>query len=95
MLGSAKFINNKLTVTDEKLGVEGKTTAEIKNSTLGFYSSIGLRMYLMSFLSIDSSVGYIYAKFDEKWKSKANENPISGSIDMTKPFFQVSAVIGW
>ena len=95
MLGNAKFINNKLTATDEKLGIESKTTAEIKNSTFGFYSSIGLRMYLMSFLSIDGSVGYIYAKFDEKWKSKANENPISGSIDMTKPFFQISTVVGW
>ena len=51
MLGSAKFINNKLTVTDEKLGVEGKTTAEIKNSTLGFYSSIGLRMLSLIHIS--------------------------------------------
>ena len=52
-------------------------------------------MYLFSFLSIDGSVGYMYAKFGEKWKSKASENPISGSIDMTKPFFQISTVIGW
>ena len=95
MIGKASFVNKKLTVTDQKLGVEGKTTAEVKNSTFGFYSSVGLRMYLFSFLSIDGSVGYIYAKFDEKWQSKANENPISGSIDMTKPFFQISTVIGW
>ena len=63
MYGRAVFMNKKLTASDETLGVESSTTAEITNSAFGFYSWVGVRMYLFSFLSVEGSVGYMYSKF--------------------------------
>lgn len=95
MYGTAMFMNKKLTASDETLGVESSTTAKITNGTLGFLSWVGVRMYVLSFFSIEASTGYLYAKFDDKWKAKNGNTSISGGINMSKPFMRVSAVVGW
>jgi len=95
MYGNVKFMNKKLTVNDETLGVESSTTSEISNGTLGLFNWIGVRMYILSFMSVEGSAGYIYAKFDDKWKAKKGSTSISGGINMSKPFFRIATVIGW
>ena len=95
MYGNAKFMNRKLTVNDETLGVESSTTAEISNGTLGIFNWIGVRMYILSFMSVEGSAGYLYGKFDNTWKAKKGSTSISGGINMSKPFFRISAIIGW
>lgn len=95
MYGKAVFMNKKLTASDETLGVESSTTAEITNSAFGFYSWVGMRMYLLSFVSVEGSVGYMYSKFGDKWKAKKGSSNFSGGINMTKPFLRVAAVVGW
>ena len=95
MVGSAAFMNKKLTATDETLGVESSTTAEVTNSAFGFFSWIGVRMYILSFLSVEGSTGYLYAKFDDSWKAKSGSTSISGDIKMSKPFLRVAAIVGW
>ena len=95
MFGSAAFMNKKLTASDETLGVESSTTAEVTNSAFGFFSWVGVRLYLLPFFSIEGSAGYLYAKFDDSWKSASGSTPISGQIKMSKPFLRVAAVAGW
>ncbi len=95
MYGSAAFMNKKVTATDETLGVESSTTAEVTNGAFGFFSWIGVRMYILSFFSVEGSAGYLYAKFDDSWNASSGSSSISGEIKMSKPFLRVSAVVGW
>ena len=95
MYGKAVFMNKKLTASDETLGVESSTTAEVTNSAFGFFSWVGVRLYLLPFFSVEGSAGYLYAKFDDSWKSASGSTPISGQIKMSKPFLRVAAVAGW
>lgn len=95
LYGKAEFMNKKVTASDETLGVENTTTASITNSAFGLYSWVGVRMYLLSFLSVEGSVGYMYAKFGNQWKAAEGSTNISGGIDLSKPFIRVAAIAGW
>ena len=95
MFGSAAFMNKKLTASDETLGGESSTTADITNSAFGFYSWVGMRMSQLSFVSVEGSVGYMYSKLGNEWKAKKGSSNFSGGINMTKPFLRVAAIVGW
>lgn len=96
MLGKAEFLQRNLEVKTEPFLFSASTQAGTTNSVFGFYSWTGVRMYLGSSLAVEANVGYFRAKFKgDKWKSEGDGNGISGNIDLTRPAFRFSIVIGW
>ena len=95
LLAKAEFIQ-EFTAKTSLFQFSTSTRAGAKNRALGFYSWIGMRMFIRSSLALEGNIGYLRTKFKrDNWKSDGENNGVSGEIDLTRPFFKFGIIFGW
>lgn len=96
LLAQAEFVQKDAEAKTTPFQFSASTKAGIRNTTFGFYSWVGLRFYLGSFLAVEANIGYLRTRFKgDKWKDGDKRSSVKGKIDMTQPFFRFGVVAGW
>ncbi len=98
MIGKTDFSQSptKVPATTTPFQFTTDSEAGMYNRFLAFYAMGGVRYYLLSFLALEGSVGYLNAFFSgDNWKSEGNEINFKSKIDLDKPVANFGIVLGW
>ena len=98
MIGKADFSQTptKIQATTTPFQFTINSEAGMYKRFFAFYAMGGVRFYLLSFLALEGSVGYLNAFFsDGNWKSDGNDINFKSKIDLDKPVMNFGIVLGW
>ncbi|MFQ6673902.1 MAG: hypothetical protein ACE5GH_03835 [Fidelibacterota bacterium] len=96
MLAKADFSQGKRKAETSPFRLSSSTKAGIQHRSFAYYSWMGVRFHLTTFLALEATLGHLKATFKgNKWKSEGKETDLTGKIDLTRPLFRFGVVLGW
>lgn len=96
MLSRINFYQEKITAETSPFQFSTETKAGIHNTFFSYYSWVGVRFHLNTWLALDGTLGFIKSNIKkDAWKNEKKDVDLNMGIDMTKPLYRLGLVVGW